>query len=62
MMALDAVKRDATLSIQAAAKIYNIPATTLRRRRDGHITRRDISVNSKKLTDLEEQTIVRYII
>jgi hypothetical protein len=45
-----------------AAKIYNVLATTLRRRRNGYVARRDISANSKKLTDLKEQTIIRYII
>ena len=41
--------------------MYNIPETTLRYRRAGRPIRRDIQVNSRSLTDLEEQTIVQYI-
>jgi len=35
---------------------------TLSARRDGRPTRRDIPANSRKLTDLEEKTIIQYII
>ena len=42
--------------------MYNVPETTLRRRRAGRPARRDIPANSRSLTDLEEQTIVQYII
>ena len=35
---------------------------TLSARRDGRPARRDIPANSRKLTDLEEKTIVQYII
>ena len=50
-LALQAIKRDKNLSIRAAAKIYNIPTTTIRRRRDGHTTRRDTQPNSTILTE-----------
>jgi hypothetical protein len=43
-----------------AAAIYNVPETTLRRRRAGKPTRRDCLPNSRKLTQLEEEVIVNY--
>jgi hypothetical protein len=39
-----------------------VPETTLRRRRAGKPARRDCQRNSKKLTQLEEEVIVRYIL
>jgi hypothetical protein len=47
---------------RAAIQIYNIPRTTLRDRRAGKPTRRDCQPNLKKLTELEEVVIVRYIL
>ena len=62
VLALKAIQDNKNLSIRAAAKIYRVSERTLRRRRDGHTTRRDTIPNSKKLTELEEEVIVRYII
>ena len=62
ILALQALQSNENLSIRAAAKIYNVPATTIRRRRDGYTARRDSIPNSKKLTHSEEEAIVRYII
>jgi hypothetical protein len=60
-LALEALKNDYTLSLRAVAKIYSVSPATLMRRRNGRPTRRDIPANSRKLTDLEECTIVQYI-
>ena len=62
LLALAAIQSNKKLSVLAAAKLYNVPETTLRRRRAGRPARRDIPANSRSLTDLEEQTIVQYII
>jgi hypothetical protein len=62
ILALEALKNDDKLSIRAAAKVYAVPYTTLYDRRAGRHARRDVSANSRKLTDLEEQTIVQYVI
>ena len=62
ILALEAIQNDKDLSIRAAAKIYDVPATTIRRRLAGRPARRDILANSRSLTDLEEQTIVQYVI
>ena len=61
-MALEALKNDKNLSLREAAKIYNVSRTTLTQRRAGKPARRDIPANSRNLTDLEEQTIVQYVI
>jgi hypothetical protein len=45
-----------------AATVYNVAETTLRRRRAGVPARRDCQPNSKKLTRLEEEVIVSYIL
>ena len=62
ILALQALQRDKNLSIRSAAKIYNIPATTIRHRRDGRTARRDTRPNSTKLTESEEEAIVQYVI
>jgi len=61
-LALEAIKDNPKIGIRAAAKLYNVPASTLCRRRGGQPARRDIPVNSRKLTDLEEKTIVQYVL
>ncbi len=61
-LALEALKRDTTLSIRAAAKIYGAPKTTILRRRNDQLSRRDTMPNSRKLTDLEESTIIHYVL
>jgi len=46
---------------RAAAAMYSVAKTTLRRQRAGTLARRDCQPNSRKLTQLEEQVIVSYI-
>lgn len=62
ILALEALEKDPNLTLRATAKIYNISYTTLSRRRGGQPARRDIPPNSKKLTELEEEAIVQYIL
>ena len=62
ILALEALQNDKNLSLRAAAKIYNVSRTTLAQRRDGRPTRREITPNSRKLTQSEEEAIVQYII
>jgi hypothetical protein len=42
--------------------MYSVAETTLRRRRAGTLARRDCQPNSRKLTQLEEQVIISYIL
>ena len=62
ILAIKALKDDPKLKVGTAAKIYDVDRMTLTRRRDGKPARYDTPANSRKLTDLEEQTIVRYIV
>ena len=61
-LTLKALQKDTKLSIRAAVKIYNIQRTTIQNRLTGKPARRDIPANSRKLTDLEEQTIIQYVL
>jgi hypothetical protein len=62
ILAIEALKKDPKLSVRSAANIYNIPETTLRYRRDGKKSRRDMSANLRKLTNLEESVILRRVL
>ena len=62
ILALEAIRNDRTLSLRAAAKLYNVPESTLRHRRNGMPTRRDIPANLRRLTDSEEKAIVQHVI
>jgi hypothetical protein len=62
ILALQAIEKDPSLSMRRAAKIYNIPFSTLHSRRAGVKSRRDIQPKSRKLTDQEERVIVQYIL
>ena len=62
VLALQALRNDPTLSLRAAAEIYSVHHTKLSRRQRGKQSRRDITANSRKLTDLEESVIVQYIL
>ena len=61
-LAIEAIQKDEKLSLRAIAKLYNVADRTIRRRLAGIPTRRDIPANLRKLTDLEERTIIQYII
>jgi len=58
VLALKAFERDVILKVNTAAKIYGVDRMTLTRRRDGKPVRCDILANLRKLTNLEEKTIV----
>ena len=62
ILALQATQNDPNLSSRAAAKIYSISHEKLSRRKRGVQSRRDISANSRKLTDLEESVLVQHIL
>ncbi|KAJ6258426.1 hypothetical protein Dda_2933 [Drechslerella dactyloides] len=62
ILAIEALKKDENLSVQAAAKAYNVPRTTLLYRYSGRPSRCDSTPNSRNLTKLEEDVIVQYIL
>ena len=61
-LALYAIQQDATLSIRRAAKLYNVPQSTLSDRRAKKPQRRDTRPNSIKLSLTEEEVIIRHIL
>ncbi|KAJ3552712.1 hypothetical protein NPX13_g11049 [Xylaria arbuscula] len=62
LLAIQAIEKDPKLSIRAAHRIYAIPYTTLYDRIHGRTSRSDFIPKSRKLTNLEELTIVQYIL
>ena len=61
LLALQALEKYLKLSFNKATEIYDVNRMTLTRRCDGRHARCDIPANSRKLTDLEEHTIIQYI-
>jgi hypothetical protein len=62
VLALQAIQNNPKLSARAAGKIYSVDHQKLSRRRHGMQPRRDISANSRKMTDLEESVLVQHIL
>jgi hypothetical protein len=61
-LAISSIESKQLYSNRAAAIVYNVPEATLRHRRAGRPTRHDCQPNSKKLTQVEEEVIVSYIL
>jgi hypothetical protein len=57
-LAVQAIKRDATLSQRRAAKIYRVPQSTISDRLAGASPRHDYAPNLTKLTSTKELVIV----
>jgi len=49
-------------SVRQAAATFNVPKSTLYRRRAGIPSRRDCEANSKKLNKMEESALIQYIL
>jgi hypothetical protein len=62
LFVLQALQNDPKLSIRRAAKIYEIDERRLRRRQNSIQSRRDNIPNLRKLSDLEEQIIVQFLL
>src|SRR6478609_1106650 len=60
LLALQALQKDPKLSIRRAAKIYEVNRNTLSNRKNGRQSRRDTMANSRKLSKLEEETVLQY--
>jgi hypothetical protein len=61
-LAISALNQRQILTERSAAQTYEVSRTTLQRRRAGTRARRDCQPNSRKLTKLEEEVIIRYIL
>ena len=62
VMAMEAAQMSNKMSVRRAAKLYNVPESTLRARISGRPSRSDTRTNCHKLTKLEEEVIVRNIL
>jgi len=61
-LAISDLTRNQIQSIRRAGRIYEVPKTTILRRRDGTRARRDCEPNSKRLTKVEEEVILHHIL
>ena len=62
ILAIEAIRTSKSLSRRKAAKIYNVPESTLRDRMTGRIPLNERRPAVHKLTKLEEEVIVRKIL
>jgi hypothetical protein len=62
LLALRALQNDPKLGLRPAARLYQVDYYALRRRQKGIQSRRDTIPNSRRLSDLEEQIIVQFIL
>ena len=61
-LAIQALDLGQIYGLRNAARIYNVPRSSLKTRRDGTTLRRDCTPNSMKLTVSEEEAIKKYIL
>ncbi|KAM9874083.1 transposase [Verticillium dahliae] len=59
-LAVQAIEKDLSFTVEVAAKIYSVSRTTAQRRLQGVASTRDSPPKSNKLTELEEKTIIKY--
>ncbi|KAJ3545561.1 hypothetical protein NM208_g2452 [Fusarium decemcellulare] len=62
LLALQALQNNLNLKLRPTAKAYRVPYSTLRDRRNGIQSQRDWIPKSRRLSDLEEQIIVQFIL
>jgi hypothetical protein len=62
ILAIEAIQSSKKLSRRSAAKIYNVPETTLRHRMAGLTARPETRPNRQKLSELEETVLLRHIL
>src|SRR6478736_9461848 len=62
LLALQALQNNPKLSLRRAADIYEVSRFALHRRQNGIQSRGDSIPNSRRLSDLEEQIIVQFIL
>jgi hypothetical protein len=54
-----ALKNKEILNIREAAHVYNVPYTTLQRRLKGHTFQAELRINGYKITQNEEDSLIR---
>jgi hypothetical protein len=62
LLALQAYQKGQISSIRKAASLYDVPRKTLQYRANGRVARADTRANRHKLTTIEEEVLVRWIL
>jgi hypothetical protein len=62
LLAIQAIKNKEISSKREAARRFNVPETTLRRRLNGHIFRAESRANNHKLTKVDEESLKQWIL
>ncbi|KFY28361.1 hypothetical protein V493_02963, partial [Pseudogymnoascus sp. VKM F-4281 (FW-2241)] len=62
ILAIEAIQSSRKLSRRAAAKLYNVPESTLRARMNSVTPKADSRPVSQSLTKIEEEVVVQYIL
>jgi helix-turn-helix, Psq domain len=62
VLAIQAFKRGQFKSLRAATKLYDVPYSTVRDCVNGHSSRCDSEPRNRKLTTIEESTLVQWIL
>ena len=62
LVAIQAIENQEKLSIREAARIYDIPFSTLQARLAGRKNRVELRANSFKLTEIEENSLKKWVI
>jgi hypothetical protein len=62
LLAISDLQSGRILHIAKAASIYNIPRTTLRKRLNGIQSRSIVRANNHKLTQFEEESLVKWVL
>jgi hypothetical protein len=62
LLAIEAIQKQEIRSLREAARRFNVPYATLRTRRDGTTNRAETRANGYKLTILEEESLLQWIL
>ena len=62
LLAIEAIQKKQIPSIREAARQFNVPHTTLSMRLRGITNRSNTRANSHKLSELEEQSLLKWVI
>ena len=62
VLAIEAVRKGQKLSIQAAARSYDVPYSTLYYRLKGRTAKEDSQPGNQKLTSIEEPVLIQWIV
>ena len=62
LLAISSLKKKETTNIREAARLYDVPRTTLQRRLNGSINRAEKRTNGLKFTKEEEESLIQWIL